>query len=193
MIIYVTGKSGSGKSTFSKQLAKEINYKYIDVDKIGHKVYEYPDIMQKAYQLFGNAINDENGKFNRKKLGQIVFSERHSDRVKEFSDLTWEYMKKLLDYEIVENCVVDWILLPHTKYWSNNALKILIKPQDETTRLKKLIARDNITIEYVKLRDKASIEYNETEFDFVIINDYNSLTLKENIANIYNNIKKNRI
>ena len=34
MIIYITGKSGSGKSTFSKRLAKELNYKYIDVDEV---------------------------------------------------------------------------------------------------------------------------------------------------------------
>ena len=49
MIIYITGKSGSGKSTFSKRLAKELNYKYIDVDEVGHKVYEFPEIMEKTY------------------------------------------------------------------------------------------------------------------------------------------------
>ena len=186
MIIYVTGKSGSGKSTFSKLLANKLNYKYIDVDDIGHRVYEYPEIMEKAYELFGMQINDDNGKFNRKKLGQIVFSERHSDRVKAFSDLTWEYMKKVLDSEIVDNSVIDWILLPHTKYWSKNAVRILIKPQDEELRLEKLMKRDNITKEYVKLRDNASIEYNENEFDFVFINDYDKDKLNENILNVQN-------
>lgn len=184
MIIYVTGKSGSGKSTFSKLLAKELGYKYIDVDDIGHKVYESPDIMEKVYQLFGTDINDEFGKFDRKKLGQIVFSERHSERVKAFNDLTWEYMKKMLDDKIVDNSVVDWILLPNTKYWANKALRILVKPQDEDARFKKIMSRDNITEEYVKLRDKASIEYNEKEFDFVFENDYNEEKLKSNISDI---------
>ena len=189
MIIYVTGKSGSGKSTFSKLLAKELNYKYIDVDDIGHKVYEYPEIMKKAYQLFGTNINNELGEFDRKKLGQIVFSERHSERVKAFSDLTWEYMKKILDNELVDNSVVDWILLPHTKYWANNALRILVKPHDKNVRLRKLMVRDNITEEYVTLRDKASIEYNESEFDFVFMNDYNYEKLKDNVSNVMNYIK----
>lgn len=184
MIIYVTGKSGSGKSTFSKLLAKELGYKYIDVDDIGHKVYESPDIMEKVYQLFGTDINDEFGKFDRKKLGQIVFSERHSERVKAFNDLTWEYMKKMLDDKIVDNSVVDWILLPNTKYWANKALRILVKPQDEDARFKKIMSRDNITEKYVKLRDKASIEYNEKEFDFVFENDYNEEKLKSNISDI---------
>ena len=189
MIIYVTGKSGSGKSTFSKLLAKELNYKYIDVDDIDHKVYEYPEIMKKAYQLFGTNINNELGEFDRKKLGQIVFSERHSERVKAFSDLTWEYMKKILDNELVDNSVVDWILLPHTKYWANNALRILVKPHDKNVRLRKLMVRDNITEEYVTLRDKASIEYNESEFDFVFMNDYNYEKLKDNVSNVMNYIK----
>lgn len=184
MIIYITGKSGSGKSTFSKLLAKELGYKYIDVDDIGHKVYESPDIMEKVYQLFGTDINDEFGKFDRKKLGQIVFSERHSERVKAFNDLTWEYMKKMLDDKIVDNSVVDWILLPNTKYWANKALRILVKPQDEDARFKKIMSRDNITEKYVKLRDKASIEYNEKEFDFVFENDYNEEKLKSNISDI---------
>ncbi|MBQ3494557.1 MAG: dephospho-CoA kinase [Clostridia bacterium] len=184
MIIFITGKSGSGKSTFSKLLANQLNYKYIDVDAIGHKIYEFPEVMEKAYRLFGTNINDNLGKFDRKKLGQIVFSERHSERVKAFSDLTWEYMKKLIDEEMVDNCVVDWILLPHTKYWKYSALKILILPQDENLRLKKLMTRDNITEEYVKLRDKASIEYNQNEFDFVFINDYNEQKFKANIEKV---------
>ena len=190
MIIYITGKSGSGKSTFSKRLAKELNYKYIDVDEVGHKVYEFPEIMEKAYQLFGTDINNEFGKFDRKKLGQIVFNERHSARVKAFSDLTWEYMKKNLDKEIQDRAIVDWILLPHTKYWKQSAFKILIKPQDENLRLAKVIARDNITEEYAKLRDKASIEYDENEFDFVFTNDYNEENLQKNISAVIEHLRR---
>ena len=188
MIIYVTGKSGSGKSTFSKLLAKELNYKYIDVDYISHKVYEYPEIMDKIYQLFGTDINNEFGEFDRKKLGQIIFSERHSKRVKIFNELTWECIKKIIDDEIIGNCVVDWILLPQSKYWINSALRILIKSQDDDLRLKKLISRDNITDEYAKLRDKASITYNENEFDFVFTNDYSEEKLKDNLASVVNHL-----
>lgn len=190
MNIYITGKSGSGKSTFSKSLAKKLGYKYIDVDSIGHKVYEYHEVLEEAKNLFGNTIFDENGNFNRKKLGQIVFSERHSSRIKAFSDLTWDYMKQMLDSQIDENCVVDWILLPHTKYWKNNAIKILVKAENENLRYNKVIERDNITKEYLELRDKASIEYNEKEFDFVIINNYNEKDLHDNIKKVVKYIGK---
>ena len=36
---------------------------------------------------------------------------------------------------------------------------------------------DNIDIEYLKNREKASIEYNEDEFDRVVINDYSENSL----------------
>lgn len=192
MIIFITGKSGSGKSTFAKLLAKKLRYKYIDVDDIGHKIYECPQIMKKAYHLFGEEINNEFGEFDRKRLGQVVFGERQSKKVKTFNDLTWEYMKKLIDQELVDNSIVDWILLPQTKYWANFALKILIKSKDEELRFKKLMLRDNITQEYVKLRDRASIEYNESEFDFVFDNNYNDVELQKNVAIVVNFIKSGK-
>jgi len=184
MVVYVTGISGSGKSMFSKLLAKELEYKYIDVDEIAHKIYDYPGLMEQVYALFGSSINNEFGKFDRKRLGQIIFSEKNSQRVKSFYNLTWQYMKKLLDNEIVENAVIDYILLPQTEYWSNNALKILIKSQDNDVRFKKLMERDNVKEEYVKLRDKSSIEYNEDEFDFVFENDYGIQKLNDSVSTV---------
>ncbi len=192
MIIFITGKSGSGKSTFAKLLAKRLGYKYIDVDDIGHKIYECPQIMKKAYQLFGQDINNELGEFDRKRLGQVVFGERQSEKVKIFNDLTWEYMKKLLDQELTDNIIVDWILLPQTTYWANFALKILIKSKDEELRLKKLVLRDNVTQDYIKLRDRASIEYNESEFDFVFDNNYTKNELQRNVAKVVDFIKSGK-
>lgn len=192
MIIFVTGKSGSGKSTFAMQLSKEIGYKYVDVDNIGHLVYEIPGIMQKAEMLFGRIIFDEKGNFDRKKLGQIVFQERNSERVKEFSDLTWHYMQIEIDKLLKENenLILDWILLPHTKYWKMLAYKILIQPVDDNVRFEKLLERDKVKIEYLKLRDKASIEYNISDFNYIICNDYMQQKNKNHIELIKDQLKQ---
>ena len=74
-LILVTGRSGSGKSTFAKLLAERLGYKYLDIDKIGHSLYDDKEIMAKAVELFGTVIFDNDGKFNRKKLGKIFFGE----------------------------------------------------------------------------------------------------------------------
>ena len=42
--ILITGKSGSGKSIFSTLLSEYLNCEIIDVDKIGHSVYNNTDI-----------------------------------------------------------------------------------------------------------------------------------------------------
>ena len=44
-IIGVTGKSGSGKTTFASKLAEKLNCDYIDIDKISHMPYKKPEII----------------------------------------------------------------------------------------------------------------------------------------------------
>ncbi|MDY5676327.1 MAG: hypothetical protein SPK63_00815 [Eubacteriales bacterium] len=68
----------------------------------------------------------------------------------------------------------------------------MIKSKDEELRFKKLMLRDNVTQEYVKLRDRASIEYNESEFDFVFDNNYNDVELQKNVAIVVNFIKSGK-
>jgi hypothetical protein len=49
--------------------------------------------------------------------------------------------------------------------------------------------RDNIDIEYLKNREKASIEYNEEEFDRVVINDYSGNSLEQAVKDVVEYIK----
>ena len=190
MIILVAGKSGSGKSTFAKVLAEKLNFKYVDIDKIGHKIYENPSLMEELKILFGNAIFDENGNFDRKRLGKIVFSEKGSKKVEKFNEITWKHMEELIDKELLENTILDWILLPNTKYFELGDLKILVKPENEEVRIQNIIKRDNVSREYVLLRDKGSIPYNEKEFDFVIKNNYNYEKFESEINKVVDHIKK---
>ena len=190
MIIYVTGKSGSGKSTLAKLLAQQLGHKYIDIDKVGHMVYDNPDVMQKIYNLYGDAINDENGNFNRKKLGAIYFSEKGSDRSKQFDDITWQCMENILEKEMTQNCILDYMLLPITTLWQKPAIKILVKTQDNEQRIEFLSKRDGVDKEYIKLRDRSSLEYNESEFDFVIEHNYDEKQMKKLLDDLVESLKK---
>lgn len=51
MVICVTGTPGTGKTTYSKKLAKKLKYKYVDVSKIikEEKLYEEYDRKNKEY------------------------------------------------------------------------------------------------------------------------------------------------
>ena len=62
--------------------------------------------------------------------------------------------------------ILDWQLLPKTKYLGLCDLKILIDIPYEI-RKQRLLKRDNISEEKINLREKASITYNKNDFDYV--------------------------
>ena len=172
MIIGITGKSGSGKSTYARQLAEENGFRVINIDKVSHGIMSLPAIKAKLIDLFGNEVIKD-GVVDRKYLGDLIFENRHL--YKEMSDLVWDMMKHRIDDIISthENVILDWILLPHTHYWKMCDTKILMVA-DEEDRKKRVMARDNISAEYLSKRDSAGIDYNNIEFDQVIY------TTKEN-------------
>ena len=191
-VIFVCGKSGSGKSTFSRLLAEKLNYEYVNVDSVSHSVYQVDGVLEKARELFGDVIFDENGDFNRKKLGKIFFSENNSQRVQQFSDFTWLIMKKQIKEKMCSNVVVDWILTPTTELWQNDGVKILVKAKDDNERLNKILLRDNISKEYLLEREKCAPVYNESEFDFIVENSYLEGELKAKASSVFSKIK-NRV
>jgi dephospho-CoA kinase len=72
-VIAITGSIGSGK-TRALQWFREKGLQVISADEIGHDLLERGEIIYRINQSFGNRVV-ENGKVNRKKLGEIVFSD----------------------------------------------------------------------------------------------------------------------
>lgn len=168
MTVGVTGKSGVGKSTFAKKYAKEHGYYYLDIDDVGHKVLDDLEVKRQVKEKFGIEVSSN----NRKKLGELVFASRNNE-MKKLADITWGKMKDIIDqyidFEGNPGIVLDWILLPHTHYFKMCDLKILVTAPEELRR-ERVMKRDNITDEELNLRDNASIEYNENDFDEIIHN-----------------------
>lgn len=73
--IGLTGGIGTGKSTVARILG-ELGAHVINADTVGHEVYQ-PDTpgWQQVVDAFGQGIIAPDGKIDRKKLGQIVFSD----------------------------------------------------------------------------------------------------------------------
>ncbi len=183
-IIGITGKSGSGKTTFASLLSKKLECNHIDIDKIGHQALLQPEIIYKICNTFGNEILDEKAEIDRKKLGNIVFSQKQ--KMEQLSNITWSYMEKALDNILSQHndiIVLEWILLPHSKYWEKCNCKILVTSND-TKRKNKIIERDHITEEYFNKRDSASIEHTSFKFDYILENDYNLETIDKLIEKI---------
>lgn len=173
MLIGICGKSGSGKSTISNYLKDELGAIHCDVDKIGHYILTLPNVQKDLIAAFGIEIY-ESDKINRKKLSNIVFNSTNEMKVLE--QITWKHMEIEIDKIINENkdkiIILDWQLLPKTKYLNLCDLKILIDIPYEI-RKQRLLKRDNISEEKIDLREKASITYNKNDFDYVFYTNDN--------------------
>ena len=169
MLIGICGKSGSGKTTLSKKLEQlSNNIIYLDIDKIGHNVLLYQNVKNELIDTFGLSIIKEN-EINRKVLSKLVFNSK--EMMDKLTYITWKYMEMEIDNFIKKNenkiIILDWQLLPKTKYFNMCKIKILLDISYQT-RKERAIKRDNITMEEFDLREKASINYNVDDFDIVI-------------------------
>lgn len=169
MIIGITGKSGVGKSTYARKIAEENEFLVVHIDQVSHRILNLPAYKAKLRDMFGDEVVGDS--VDRKRLGDLVFTNRHL--YKELSKLIWQAMKGQIDYILSthENVVLDWILLPHTHYWNMCDKKILVVA-DEDERKRRVMARDNISAEYLSKRDAAGIDYDNIEFDEIKENNY---------------------
>lgn len=91
IVIGVTGKIGSGKSTISNFFS-QLGAKIIDADKISHRCLgDKREIIKKEFQRYGVNLIDE-GKKLRKQLSQIVFDSK-------------EMLKNLC--QIIHPCIIE--------------------------------------------------------------------------------------
>jgi len=183
MLISIVGKSGAGKSTIIKRLV-EINpqVQHLDIDKIGHYVNNIPIVKKALVENFGKEII-KNNKVNRKALAKIVFTS--SKAMELLTAITWPHMENIIDSYLEENIdsiiILDWQLLPKTKYFKKSNLRILVTAPYEI-REERIIKRDNITKEKFLERENASLEFNSDDFDEVINNTGN---IEREVSKIY--------
>ena len=183
MIITISGASGSGKTYISNIIKEKIpNIIHIDIDKIAHNALNDTQIKNQLIKLFLLKNSDE---IDRKELGNIVFN--NPNKMKMLSKITWDYMEKEIDNIIEQNknkiIILDYILIPKTKYFKLSSLNILMKT-DKQTREKRIIERDNLSIEKFIERDNACPIYNEEDFDVIIKNNKQE-EIRKMVKNLY--------
>ena len=172
MIIGICGKSGSGKSSLARHLIEIYeNTVHLDIDKVGHRALMNQEVKNELIKSYGNDIlNGEN--IDRNKLGKIVFNSRLE--MKKLSDITWKYMQIEIDKFLIDNkdktIILDWLILPISKYFDKCDIKILLDIQYKI-RKERAIKRDKITEKEFDLREKSSNDYDTNKFDYIIKNN----------------------
>lgn len=182
MIIGICGKSGSGKSTLARKIIEMYpNSIHVEIDKVGHKALMDENVKKELVKSFGEKLLNDNV-VDRKQLGDIVFNSRHE--MNKLTDITWEYMQKEIDKIIDDNknniVILDWLLLPKTKYFDMCDYKVLLDV-DYETRKQRCMLRDNISEDKFDLREKNSVDY-YNDFDYVI-HDVDELDIEGMVLN----------
>ncbi len=111
IIIGITGAPGSGKTTVSKMLGKQLRIKIIDADKIAWKILEKPEVKKKLVKTFGNDIIF-NGKISRQILASRAFSSAAG--VKKLNSIMHPYILKEIKQKLKNNMIIDAPLLIET-------------------------------------------------------------------------------
>ncbi len=99
IVIGLTGGIGSGKSTVAQYLA-DLGAVVIDADKVGHEVFQPgTSLYSEVVAAFGKEIIASDGTIDRKKLGQIVFTDpearEHLNRI--MWSRIWEMISTRID------------------------------------------------------------------------------------------------
>ena len=192
MIVGLTGGIASGKSTVSN-IFKELGAEIIDADIKAKEISQREDVVSEIKNIFGNKILDENGKIDRNKIKEIVFSDK--EKLKMLNNLihpkVMEEFKKIKENADKNDIIIFDIPLLFETGMDKMCDKIMLVFVDINTQIKRMIERDNITEELaVKIiNSQMSLDEKLKKSEIHIENNGTLENLREKAENIYRELK----
>ena len=162
-IIGLTGPSGAGKSTLCARFEK-LGIPCVNTDDVYHTLTASSSpCLDELKDKFGQAIINKDGSLNRKALSKIVFEGENSDNnLALLNAIThkyvWEKTNEILTQYIHEGkkvAVIDAPALFSSDIFIGACDFIISVLCDKEIRLKRIMARDNISYEQALARINA--------------------------------------
>ena len=184
--IAICGNIASGKSTV-QNILEEKGYKVLDTDEVAHTLLTVKN--KPLYEAFkGYDFFDENGEFSRYKVGQYVFE--HKEAGKLLTSIMHPQIKakiqEFFEQNKDEKLLFVGIPLLFEAKMENLFDKIIFVYADDEIRLKRLLKRNNYTIEHAKQRMASQLPQDEKikKSDFVINNNGTEAELEQNVSDV---------
>ncbi|MDH4407587.1 MAG: dephospho-CoA kinase [Candidatus Methylopumilus sp.] len=189
-IIGMTGGIGSGKSEALK-IFESLNIKVIDLDNIAKEITDSShQAIQEIKLVFGDAIFDKDNRLDRKKLREIIFSEKDQKINLEkilHPKILEEVMKRLNVLSNESYVVIDIPLLFETNQYTSlisRSLVIDCKVDDQIERVKKRDGIDTSVIQSI-IEQQVGRNYRIERADDVVVNDGSIEKLEESIKALH--------
>ena len=165
----LTGPTGAGKS-YVCEIFRQKGFKIIDCDKIAHELTaKNAPILTELASEFGEDVV-KNGKLDRKLLASRAFDTK--EHTKKLNSILHPAIIKRCKEEANGLTVLDASQLFEANM-QNDCYKVIGVLADEDVRIKRIIARDNITEQQAKLRMSAQFDndYFIDNCDYIIYNN----------------------
>lgn len=173
-LVGICGGSGTGKTTICSRLTALGAY-VIDADRVAREILR-PPVLERLSRAFGEEILRPDGSLDRKRLGEIVFSDE--EKLKKLNEIT----HPLITHEILDDIerhreqyavvVVDAAVLQEAGLdrLCNRTVAVLAPLE---TRLSRIVARDGLSREAALSRIRAQKDdtYYIEHTDFAVCND----------------------
>lgn len=192
LIIGLTGGIGSGKTSATRFFAAE-GIAIIDADTIAHELTgAQGDAIPNIKKYFGVDFITKNGKLNREKMKNRIFSDINSRKKLE------EILHPLIQTEVmhrIETASSPYIivvapLLLETGDYCETVTRILVVDCNEEYQISRTVSRDGLSKEEVRtiMATQKSRQERLNQADDVIVNDTDISSLQEKVKlqhNIY--------
>jgi len=175
-IIGITGPTGAGKTTALNEL-KTFGGCIVDADAVYHGLLANDRDMRRELEARFGPMTDEQGNFQRKKLGAIVFSD--PDALEDLNQIVNRYIVKAVRGELVKAeqaacpaAAIDAIRLFESGLSDLCDVTLAIVAPAEI-RIRRIMAREGISEEYARARVAAQNpdEFYTQRCDHTLIND----------------------
>lgn len=193
--IGLTGGIGCGKSTIS-MIFRENSIPVIDADEISRKVLlTHPDILLEIRKSFGDEYFDENGEFLRRKMGNLIFSDK--SRKVQYENIIMPHifhdiLSEIKKYNDVgeEICIIDAPTLIENKLHTYMD-KIIVVIASEEIQIERVMRRDNFSREeaIIRINNQMSTKEKCKFADFIIDNSGNLQETRIKVMKVISKLK----
>ena len=174
MVVGLTGGTGTGKTSVSK-FFEDAGFEVINYDLVTRSIYSKDsECLREVVSAFGDGILNPDGELDRKKLGEVVFSDRESLDI--LNKIVYKYIVSLTADKIENSKGKKLLLDAPTLFESglNEKCDLIVGViAKKEIRIKRVTVRDSLLPERVEERiaSQKPDEFYRENCDFIIEND----------------------
>jgi len=174
MKVGLTGNIGSGKTTVS-QVFRSLGIPVFHADIEAKKLYLLPEVRESLQGITGPGILADDGTVDRKKMAELLFN--NEELLKKVNDyihplVREAFSKQLEELEHQPYAIYEAAILIESGHYHDMDKIILVRAPEEL-RIKRVIKRDGVNEEDVRIRIRNQMPEGQKvpKADFIIHND----------------------